>query len=437
MDSGLKELTRSGVSISPLGDDTYWLGGVNGGDGLGWKGLIFPDLKLYQLDADTLSLENIAGGTYKNLAMGHLGVGRTPLYHRGVIVEETYIDPITTYIGGQFQLHGAAIAGDSAHGLNGVLGATYIEATNTKNWTWPFAGVVGQIVIMAGATGTLDFAAPIYSEGNVDGMTVTTWVGLYAEPFPVTAPGVVTNWYGVNVQSPYGTGTVVNAIGIWIPDLTIGTTINYGLEWSSHLIYSAGSFAFQEDTAIKTRANNAGVINFQVYEAGGYVTLATLQSSATAAYLSLARNINIGDNRIVATSLIWRAMGGSYWASRNSADTDYASIAGDYIYATIGWRAIVDATKLTCGYVGDDVYMTLEARRNTIGPGEVARLQSAVDPWFGIGVNGAVLKGTYGGLLGFFGATPVAQQTKAAHNNWAALGDVVNALVSLGLFDTA
>lgn len=39
--------------------------------------------------------------------------------------------------------------------------------------------------------------------------------------------------------------------------------------------------------------------------------------------------------------------------------------------------------------------------------------------------------------IGFFGATPVVQQTKAGHNNWAALSDVVNALVTLGLFNAA
>ena len=37
--------------------------------------------------------------------------------------------------------------------------------------------------------------------------------------------------------------------------------------------------------------------------------------------------------------------------------------------------------------------------------------------------------------LGFFNATPVAQQLKTNHNNWAAVSDVVSALVSLGLFD--
>lgn len=43
--------------------------------------------------------------------------------------------------------------------------------------------------------------------------------------------------------------------------------------------------------------------------------------------------------------------------------------------------------------------------------------------------------GASGQKLGFFGATPVAQQLKANHNNWAATSDVVSALVNLGLFD--
>ncbi len=39
--------------------------------------------------------------------------------------------------------------------------------------------------------------------------------------------------------------------------------------------------------------------------------------------------------------------------------------------------------------------------------------------------------------LGFFGATPVIQLAKADYNNWAAFGDVVNALVAVGFFDAA
>jgi len=39
--------------------------------------------------------------------------------------------------------------------------------------------------------------------------------------------------------------------------------------------------------------------------------------------------------------------------------------------------------------------------------------------------------------IGFFNTTPAAQQTKAGHNDWAAISDVVDALVTLGLFDQA
>lgn len=52
-------------------------------------------------------------------------------------------------------------------------------------------------------------------------------------------------------------------------------------------------------------------------------------------------------------------------------------------------------------------------------------------------VNGLKIGTAASQKLGFFNAAPVVQQTKAGHNNWAATSDVVAALVSLGLFDTA
>jgi hypothetical protein len=39
--------------------------------------------------------------------------------------------------------------------------------------------------------------------------------------------------------------------------------------------------------------------------------------------------------------------------------------------------------------------------------------------------------------IGFFNKTPVVQLAKASYNNWAAFTDVVQALVDIGLFDTA
>lgn len=73
MDSGLKYLVLDGVGVAPLADNLYYLGS----DSLGFIGLKFPDLKLYQIDANTLSLENLAGGTYKSLVLGVLASGPT------------------------------------------------------------------------------------------------------------------------------------------------------------------------------------------------------------------------------------------------------------------------------------------------------------------------------------------------------------------------
>ncbi len=39
------------------------------------------------------------------------------------------------------------------------------------------------------------------------------------------------------------------------------------------------------------------------------------------------------------------------------------------------------------------------------------------------------------GRVGFFNKPTVEQQLKANHNNWAALSDVISALVNLGLLD--
>lgn len=52
-----------------------------------------------------------------------------------------------------------------------------------------------------------------------------------------------------------------------------------------------------------------------------------------------------------------------------------------------------------------------------------------------IGTHGGGGSDPLGQKLGFFGATPVKQQLKANHNNWASGADVASALAYLGLVD--
>ena len=54
---------RGMIDKWPLADDTYWLGSTS----KGWKGVYFPDLKIYQYDATTLSIGTITGGSYLDI----------------------------------------------------------------------------------------------------------------------------------------------------------------------------------------------------------------------------------------------------------------------------------------------------------------------------------------------------------------------------------
>lgn len=62
------------------------------------------------------------------------------------------------------------------------------------------------------------------------------------------------------------------------------------------------------------------------------------------------------------------------------------------------------------GYNSDNSYFIFQARDNGVGLVEVARLQSAADPYFAIGSNGNAMVGTNSGKIGFFGVAPVDQQ---------------------------
>lgn len=104
------------TDVIPAIDDTYWLGD----DTHGWKGLKFPDLKLYQLDASTLSLENIAGGTYKDLKLGDIKI----LTASGTLTPSVVANSQT---------------------INSVPTAATLTAVNTKTFT----GTVQHLVLPA------------------------------------------------------------------------------------------------------------------------------------------------------------------------------------------------------------------------------------------------------------------------------------------------
>jgi len=101
-----------------------------------------------------------------------------------------------------------------------------------------------------------------------------------------------------------------------------------------------------------------------------------------------------------------------------------------------------------CGATGDTGYWIRITRNRVSAPGAVTLataklLDATLYEWDKDGNISAHTFNMAGDLnhdgtnVGFFGKAPVSQRLKANYNNWAAFGDVVDALVDLGLFDAA
>ena len=177
---------------------------------------------------------------------------------------------------------------------------------------------------------------------------------------------------------------------------------------------TGGFITCGDNQGFQTGANNAHDLEMKAYENGGYVTLMELKSSATSAYIQWYRDFNMAPTTSIQSG---GDSGDYFWfgASTNEVmriDKDTASL----IFADT--RGIYTQT------AADD-YLELVAYDSTGGTRtgmSAIRVQN----------NTAVPA-----KIGFFNTAPAAQQLKANHNNWAAVGDVVNALVNLGLFDQA
>jgi len=143
------------------------------------------------------------------------------------------------------------------------------------------------------------------------------------------------------------------------------------------------------------------------------------------------------------------------WHVRDSGDTVFRSLKLENLILNLSMSGSAAVCYLQPKYDNDSAII-LRAYDNVDAMVEVAKLESAATPTFDLlagrltgpltlnaqnlvsdTTTGTEIATAADQKLGFFGATPVAQQTKAAHNNWAAVSDVVNALVSLGFFDAA
>ena len=131
------------------------------------------------------------------------------------------------------------------------------------------------------------------------------------------------------------------------------------------------------------------------------------------ASMKLTGTGEIGTNLLKFSDVLIKRLASDQLGIRNIGDTAAAHLVCADIYTYGDILPQVSGLSIL-PYNIDDSVLLLKARDNGVGPIEIASLNSGPDPFFGIGIAGSVIKGTNSGLIGFFTATPVGQQTGCA-----------------------
>ena len=92
-----------------------------------------------------------------------------------------------------------------------------------------------------------------------------------------------------------------------------------------------------------------------------------------------------------------------------------ANIWGTTVFASSYFSGNAASVEFYPSTGANDGHMHFNGWDTGVGWVEVMRLVGAADPYIGLGIDGAVLKATNAGLLGFFAATPVAKQAHIAN----------------------
>lgn len=143
----------------------------------------------------------------------------------GAAFSRTLVNPAATRYAIQADITSTQTSGAYNLGSVGFYISSYITASNTQNWTgngttgtqYGLGGAFIHIETRSGSAGTLTVGQNLIIETQFDSMTVT-------------------NWWGVAIKDPTGTGTLTNAIGIKIQNITKGATLNYALQSGKGLI---------------------------------------------------------------------------------------------------------------------------------------------------------------------------------------------------------
>jgi hypothetical protein len=250
--------------------------------------------------------------------------------------------------------------------------------------------------------------------GYYSGLVTTTGgdnTGVGAESLKLNVGGINNAAFGSYALKGNIGGNGNTALGVSSLAVNDGGYANTAIGWSSlshnigTLDHTAGSF----NTAIGTNSLLENIT-------GNYNVAVGIHS--------LAVNPDKSFNTAIGGDTLMQSLSG-YNNTTLGYRTGYSSIAGNS-NVFLGYEA---------GYyeTGDaKLFIDNSPRANEAD----ARVKALIYGVFDAAVANQSL--TFNaGSMGFFGHVAAAQPTKAGHNNWASLSDVVAALVSIGIFDAA
>lgn len=356
----------------------------------------------------------------KTTLKGYFNIGDVP-------TEQNFIDLIDSffYIGGEILAGGEIPLLKIRHG--GQTGEGFSHPTNAESAIY----VTGRHTSPPANSGGVDLANfYLQYTGDLSSMTGTLEnVEIVTALSGVTvAPTQAVVGFEVNISTPGS-----NA-GIVFPDVRgiygdVGLSVNNAgtITWARSISAVLPSGSSATGNAITNAAclyafgtgGAAGSVLNPTNAYGLYVEAPTIGTNKWAIYAAgkveiLGGNLLCrGDIKNVGTEA---ASSGKYYFTTSTADKWYINYSTDhlgFVLAGIAETLIVaDTGSILIGTVTD-------------GMTQWGSLAIAKD---------LAHRGT---LAGFYNHAPAARPAKASHNNWAALSDVVAALVEIGLLDAA
>jgi len=141
-----------------------------------------------------------------------MGVADTDKESRVVYAEVIDITDEIPYTGiVSFMLNEKTSGGAYTNGTAAFESCAGVSAGNTENWTgtWGAIGNMGEIIVQAGATGTLNRAVGFAAWSEFSGMTTKEYIGYHGIDPGVIGPAVLEDNYGIYLEDKVA-GTIKN-----------------------------------------------------------------------------------------------------------------------------------------------------------------------------------------------------------------------------------